>query len=371
MKIKISELKQNPFKKYINDGKFDEHRLEILKESIDHGTLPEYFIARKFNGAYQLTSGHHRLEALKQVKGIGYSVDVSLVDFSDEQMLVDMVRENITQRDTDFRDTNESVVLARSWLQSKVTGVNQFNTVLKQQRKNNGTFDSSPDSYRSIASFLSKNGKTICYNTVKNHLDIFDKLPDDVYELVRKNDTGKDDENHIGIKEAVVLAQFSDEKEQRDLLKVMKTSSEHNMEEQKKNITLYKNASDEIKQKVRNGSLDLADVENASLETDIKDFNKDNPRSEFIPNFAGRLKQFDKDVYILEKQVKAFSMVFHDKGFKERYATLKPKQKDSLNILIFNISGRVKKCYEEVEYFAKLLDIPNYKKIIMLEENKS
>jgi hypothetical protein len=350
-KLKISELKANPFKKFINDGKLDESRLDVLKESIDHGTLPEHFFARKFNGGYQLTSGHHRLEALKQVKGSEYSVDVSLVDFSDEQMLVDMVRENITQRDTDFRDTNESIVLARSWLQSGESNVNSFNKTLSKRGRLGEGRPNDSDSFRSIAKFLSKNGKAVCYGTVKNHLDIYDKLPDDVYELVRKNDTGKDDENHIGIKEAVVLAQFTDEDEQRDLLKVMRASSEGNMEEQKKNITLYKNASEEIKKKVRKGELDLSNIEDATLTQDIKDFNDSNPRSEFIPNFAGRVKNFNRDVFELEKQVKAFSMVFKSPQFIGKYQSLKPKQKQDLNHLIFNIRSRIKQCYEEVDFF--------------------
>ena len=159
MKIKISELKANPFKKYINEGKYNNDRLDILKESIDHGTLPEHFFARKWNGSFQITSGHHRLKALSDVKGSEYPVDVTWVDFSDEQMLVDMVRENITQRDTDFHDTKESIVLARSWLQSKCTDVKSFNIGMKkfgwkyQGRNEDGTFGSvsSPDSYRSIA----------------------------------------------------------------------------------------------------------------------------------------------------------------------------------------------------------------------------
>jgi len=67
-----------------------------------------------------------------------------------------MVRENITQRDTDFHDTCEGIVLAREWLRSKADGVKQFNTAI-QQRNNNGKFEPVDDSYRNIAKFLSKN----------------------------------------------------------------------------------------------------------------------------------------------------------------------------------------------------------------------
>lgn len=82
-------------------------------------------------------------------------IDVTPVTFSDEQMLVDMVRENITQRESDFHDTTEGMVLARSWLQSKCQRVNQFDTLQKEIQKGKKDFQVVPDSYRSIARFLS------------------------------------------------------------------------------------------------------------------------------------------------------------------------------------------------------------------------
>jgi hypothetical protein len=85
-----------------------------------------------------------------------------------------LVRENVTQRDTDYHDTREGIALARQWLQSKCDGVEQFNTVLEQKRNDKGQFESKPDSYRSIANFLSKNGKAVHYTTVKNYLDVTD-----------------------------------------------------------------------------------------------------------------------------------------------------------------------------------------------------
>jgi len=95
---------------------------------------------------------------------------VTLVDFSDEQMLIDMVRENITHRDTDFHDTREGIVLSRNWLQSKCQSVKLFNTLNVEKGKKD--FQIIPDSYRSIANFLSKNSKAVSYVTVKNYLDV-------------------------------------------------------------------------------------------------------------------------------------------------------------------------------------------------------
>jgi len=81
----------------------------------------------------------------------------------------------------------EGIVLARKWLRSKADGVKQFNTVI-QERDNNGKFEPVDDSYRSIAHFLSKNGKAVSYVTVKNYLDVRDKLAPDLFEKVDKAD---------------------------------------------------------------------------------------------------------------------------------------------------------------------------------------
>lgn len=379
MKIKLSELNSNPFKKHVNDGKLNQDRIDMLKESIDHGTLPEYFTARKHNGKYELASGHHRASALKSVKGSNYEVEVGIVDFSDEQMLIDMVRENITQRDTDFHDTRGGIVLARDWLQSGETTVKSFDGGFVKHKggiSGKGVYGSKPqpDSFKSIAKFLSKNGKAVSHQTVSNYLKIHDRLSPKLLAIVEKQDhatsaSGKKDKKTIGVKDAIKISTITDNwDEQEDLVEALKNTREQHGNDKQTNLTIYKNAPEEIKKQVRNGELDLADVEDAMLDKDIKEFNEKNPRWEFIPNFAGRLRQFDKDVFILEKQVKAFSMVFHDKRFTEKYDTLKPKQQLKLNELISNISRRVKKCYEEVDFFKEILDVPTNGTILKLKE---
>jgi hypothetical protein len=172
VEIAIKDIKPNPFKKFINEGKLDAERVEKLKESIEHGTLPEGFTCRKFGGEFQQAFGHHRLDALKQVKGKDYKVQCSIVDYSDEQMLVDLVRENITQRDSDFSDTEGSIVLARNWLQSGANDVKQFYNTVKGKKGFQAV--QLPDSFRSIAKFLSKNGKAI------SHEKLFVKKPHNV-----------------------------------------------------------------------------------------------------------------------------------------------------------------------------------------------
>jgi len=119
VKVKIRDIKQNPFKKFINGGKLDDGRVAKMLESIEHGTLPNIFFARKSDDKWELAHGHHRLGAFAKKFGKDYELNINEIDYSDELMLVDMVRENLTHRNTDFHDTSDSCILARAWLQSK------------------------------------------------------------------------------------------------------------------------------------------------------------------------------------------------------------------------------------------------------------
>jgi len=355
MKLKLKDLKPNPFKKYINDVELNEDRIEIIKESIDHGTLPEHFTARKQNGTFELTSGHHRHYALTEARGKNYEVDVSVVDFNDEQMLIDMVRENLTQRDTDFKDISDSCILAKRWLQKEFKGCN----VTLQPRPGKRT-DLGEDHIgaRDIANFLSKKGKSISHNQVAKYLKIEESIPE-LKERVTKGSQGHTENGKIGLELSAKIASF-DKSEQKHILEIVDRELANKQSQEKiiQDLTAYKDAPEEVKTKIVKGELDLIDVKDENIKEEVKEFNEKNPKFVFIPNFAGRLKEFDKNVHILEKQVRAFSMVFHDQRFTDRYKTLKPKQKKSLNELIFDISDRVKMCYDEVEFFKEMLGNP-------------
>ena len=55
----------------------------------------------------------------------------------------------------------------------------QFHTLNVEKGKKG--FQEVDDSCRSIANFLSKNGKAVSYYTVKNYLDVRDKLAPDQF----------------------------------------------------------------------------------------------------------------------------------------------------------------------------------------------
>jgi hypothetical protein len=52
-------------------------------------------------------------------------------------MLLDMIRENMTQRGDDYRDTSDCIILAKNWLEGniKLSGVNLVYTSRGQLRK--------------------------------------------------------------------------------------------------------------------------------------------------------------------------------------------------------------------------------------------
>lgn len=272
IQVKISEIKPNPFKRFINKGRFDEERIGKMLESIGHGTLPNSFFGREANLGYELSHGHHRLEAFGRAKGRAFMVNLHLVNYSDEQMLIDMLRENLSQRDSDFQDKEDSIVLAREWLQSKSKTVKQFNSLNKtgfhpEGKKGGG--EPLLDSFRSIAKFLSKQGKIISYATVKNYLDIHDKSHPLVHEKIKKLESApkKEKAENIGVRVAIALTTIP-KKEQIPIFNQI-IKSKINRDDAIKGIQCYRQADETTKKLVQNGKLALTDLKEQTEEESI------------------------------------------------------------------------------------------------------
>jgi len=114
MKLKLSEIKANPFKKQIDGGKLNPEQVQKLKSSIKDlglmGTLPVVKIEQK----YYLVSHHHRKQALKE---LGYKeVEVTVKKYSKEKLLRGMVIENLTHRSGEFREESQNCVVVRDFL---------------------------------------------------------------------------------------------------------------------------------------------------------------------------------------------------------------------------------------------------------------
>ena len=343
MKLKLSELNHNPYKNQINKGKLNEDQIEKLSKNLDElglmGSIPIVQRGKK----YFIVNCHHRVEALKRKFGYDFQVEVTLHDYNDSQLLQGMVIENLTQRNNDFREELENVNAVKHFLE----GVRNSDTteLLRKQDVSQGI------GARQISDFLND---TLSKTRVSELLRIYTNIPKDMI-LESTNKQGEFKEGQLRYDQLVSLSKIEDKYEVTDLANALKKSYNQRVLDHRGFVKFYIDAPQEIKDNVRNGKLDIADIESATVGGEIKDFNDKNPRFEFIPNFAGRLRQFNKDIYQLEKQVFAFKAVFRSDKFKEKYATLKPQQKKSLSDMIINIKSRIKNCYDEVEYFISVI----------------
>jgi len=182
----------------------------------------------------------------------------------------------------------------------------------------------------------------------------------------KKHDKSKlvRDEESLNYTQAVILSSIEDKQEQKDLAKVLKNSREQRVREQGKLLSKYKEAPEEVKEKIRDGKLNLIDIEEATIDTQIKQVNG-GTHTEFIPNFETRLTDFGYNVAKLEQQVVMFKKVFGSSNFYSKYKSLGTKEKKFLDNSIYDIRKRIKQCYNEVEFFISKIEDKK-----LLEEEK-
>lgn len=341
MKLKLKELKSNPFKKFINKGKLNKDRIQLLIESIEHGTLPEHFFVRKVENEYEITSGHHRIEAIRQKKGNNYEVDVTIVHYNDEQMLVDMVRENMTQRDTDFHDTLQSVVLARGWLQSGVQRVKQFDTLnIKKGLKG---FQDVKDSCRSIATFLSKKGRAVSYESVRSYLKMNDDLHPDLLEKVKKvkgSAIENEEEGVIPVRDALAIAGIKNKEEQKTMANIVLNSDVDSGAERRKLITAYKELDDDTKKQILEGKVDVKNLQKVEQEPKTS--------GEMALTFNKRATELILEMRTLRKTLYQFR--------RERlFDNFTPRQRLSFKVRLNNVKKEYNQLIQELENSMEVL----------------
>ena len=234
MKLKLSELNPNPFKKQIDEGKLDEETINKIMANLNElglmGSLPIVQIGKK----YHLVNGHHRLEALKRKFGNGYQVNVELHNYDEDQLLRGMVVENLTQRSNEFHQELDNLLAIRNHLQ---------NCPLSGQYSGKGGRGCKDDgSIRDVANWLDKGtGDVMKRSKIGDILKIADNLDEELLDDVKKQShaTGEKDENDetIGVKVATAIASFTDKQEQKDLAKSIKNSREQHGNQVTKNLT--------------------------------------------------------------------------------------------------------------------------------------
>lgn len=95
MKKPISEILPNPHRNF-DIYPVGETQVELLIDSINDVGMFLGLPARKTESGYEIACGHHRLEALRRTGAT--HVDLAVNNYSDEDMLKIMIRENSTQR---------------------------------------------------------------------------------------------------------------------------------------------------------------------------------------------------------------------------------------------------------------------------------
>lgn len=116
MKVKIKELKPNPYRD-IDNYPIDQEKIETLKSSIEQTGFWDNLLAREINGIIQIAYGHHRLEALKQVKNQYDEVDIPVKKLTDALMIQIMANENMDEWKTSVKVIDETVRVAKQFLE--------------------------------------------------------------------------------------------------------------------------------------------------------------------------------------------------------------------------------------------------------------
>jgi hypothetical protein len=278
MKLKLSELKPNPFKKQISNGELNKEQVDKIKANIKElgffGSLPVF----KKGDNYHLIAGHHRTQALKETYGKDFEVEVVVSDYNEDQVFRGMVIENVSQRGSKFDEMSQNVEAIEKYLKTRPeilkicrSESNRHTEKLKDEFKNEVT---STD----ISEWLDKQTEAVIKKgVIKQYQSINHNLDEDIKDTV---DKVHDKENHgqgtdtTGFTKAYILSTLERE-EQKPLAKVLDETREQRVREQGKLVTKYKDAPEEVKEQIKKGAVDLADIDLAITSHNMKQKNKD------------------------------------------------------------------------------------------------
>ena len=93
MKIKLKQINKNPFRDL---KKYPLHtdKIKKLEKSIQETDFWDNLLARSVDNEIQLAYGHHRLQALKNIYGDSFEIDINVKNIDDKTMFKIMVNEN-------------------------------------------------------------------------------------------------------------------------------------------------------------------------------------------------------------------------------------------------------------------------------------
>jgi hypothetical protein len=298
MKIKISELNPNPFKKDINEGKIKKEIVKKIKSNIKElglmGSLPIFKKEKK----YYLVAGHHRLQALKETFGNSFEVEVTLHNYSNENILRGMVVENLSQRGNELMEVTENLNAIRKFLRSRSDAEQLLKT---QGKRTDLPYESG--TIREIHSWLNKNDNIMSIGKISEYLKVYDNLNRELLKTAVDKTANK--EEGISIEDAKNLARL-DKKEQVEVKELLdKTGLDY--KGKSKLVTEFINSPEDMQEKVLKEEIDIKDLPIEKFKIELKkkaDEKLKNKKSEFKVTFIKKhQRETGNDIGITNQQI--------------------------------------------------------------------
>lgn len=330
MKLKLKEIYPNPFKKEINKGELDENIIEKLMSNMKElglmGSLPVF----KRGEQYFLIAGHHRLEALKRCFGEDYGVEVVVHDYSKDSILRGMVVENLTQRDNDFKEELDNLLLIRKYLKTCPPD--------GQVSKGKRGPPNESDSTRSISEWLNKQGEVLSKSKIANILRIADNMNPELLSKVEKASSSNIiDETALPVKTAVEIASLPKEEQEKISKLVMKSGLDTMGRD--KLIREYKNLDDEAKQRVLSGEVSIVDLQ----------------KGENIGTNSDMLLTFNRKANDLVLEMRQLRKALFQFRNEKMFENFDQKQRTNFKIRLSKIKSEYRELVEELERNSEVL----------------
>lgn len=295
MKLKLKDLNSNPFKKEINGGKLDKEQVKIIKSNINElglmGSLPVF----KRDNKYFLVAGHHRVQALKEVYGNNFQIEVTIHNYNDDQIMRGMVVENLTQRAGDFREEVENLVMIRKYLKKNSACSNS-----EQANKKDMKGIQEAGSIRQIANWLNKNGEVMSIGKISEWLRVHDKLDKSILDEISFNKGHTHhEEGKISIEDAKNIARIEN-KEHQKKMKNLIVDAPLNYKQKSEIISKFNQSTEKVKEAIlKKPDINLVDFH--KIETRNIDLNREKLHLENHIELREKLSALFKEKLFLKK----------------------------------------------------------------------
>jgi hypothetical protein len=165
MKVQIKDLYPNPYRD-MDNYPINREKVETLKASIKQTGFWDNIVARNMDGKIQIAYGHHRLTALREALPWDTEVDIPVKDLPDSVMIQIMANENMEEYRTGPAIIDETVRVAKKYLEEHPEEKMNLSAVDERLRSKNY-----PIGAKVIASFLNWPESRVSYSLERLNLE--------------------------------------------------------------------------------------------------------------------------------------------------------------------------------------------------------